>query len=1175
MKVYVILYYCVRGLIGLLIFANSGPWIHEGGNGISLRESLESKLDDYNGPQPNVSPTGLGPTGRRSLRSVTCLRQWCVSCPRLSPDRQLGLLAKKWLPTKWLPLLKCSVRNRSRLYFDQGLLMHDEELMRQALSMGLDIHTDILGRENPYKIERMFLSLMSFFLYAGWLDGSWMFLGIVFFGSILCFFQKCVCKRCCDSEEKQKFFTESFSKNDTIDTSRPPGFVLPLEMGTPLVLAALCSNDFLQLLLSRRDAVHMTCEQQHCALRLALLTHRFDNAESIAQFTASGIDSALDADGRTVLQWLAHQLVAPDGDLLLSFCRGRGLDKPDFVHRCLESGVWARRVEGAISAAIHMGANVQTPDSTGSTPLHNLIQSCEHQGEHAQMGTCDLLVEHGADLHAEINDEGGHTTTASMATTSEYANIREWGRSVGSYAGRFQLLDQIHRSESCVVFKGRDLLMRRPQDNMAAVKIMRRECEWQREISTRTEYNLDSSHVVGIRMSLRVDAVERSKRLRWIDKASSSSESEYVIAMSLGECSLFDAVHSERRVGRDVNFARRSVIDIAACLQHLHESGVCHCDVKTRNFCRFKTTDGVARLKLIDMDAATALGTQMQAWGAGLKASTAYAPPELVAHVLLGDREPPISLPTLDAWSVGAILFELCTGIPLFNADRSDDNLNDEHSKVQLLNWRTIDSSRLQLVFAECAEILDRQKEDAKNLISWCLQADAARRPTMQQILAHRFVVPDDASPPMQVPSICHFFLSHFQKEAADLVRSLFLMLEKSGCSCWLDMEAENLTLEGMRQGVAAAECFVLVLTKGVLFRPYCIEEIFMAVKLRKPVVLIVEQDPKYSPWSYEDWRNECTGVGLTKQASSNTLVQLKLQLQKAVDCDDWDLVRTKSNELVDQSWTEAGSDYKWCRAELAKVEQRGDAAAQGMMDAVAELIEAHRHKLIPYRRRNFESTAMIYEILRRNNLYTVGSLSSSDAIQRIASAPPTLIGAQQQPAAAATGVPLDRIRTAPAAVETSEYLSIVSSGAAGSSVATQLQASLRTRGISVSVGVVQQCSRILFVLTNGALLDPQLMAHLCRSIAGEDIVRQRSARSLSNVDVTDLEVVHHKWSFGSEEQVSVCTSHEAVAGLFQHQEFITYREPGQQSLQYEHEAMVDEIARRFTNRDRARSFAV
>ena len=45
--------------------------------------------------------------------------------------------------------------------------------------------------------------------------------------------------------------------------------------------------------------------------------------------------------------------------------------------------------------------------------------------------------------------------------------------------------------------------------------------------------------------------------------------------------------------------------------------------------------------------------------------------------------------------------------------------------------------------------------------------------------------------------------------------------------------------------------------------------------------------------------------------------------------------------------------------------------------------------------------------------------------------------------------------RTAPAALETSEYLSIVSSGAAGSSVATQLQASLRTRGISVSVGAV------------------------------------------------------------------------------------------------------------------------
>ena len=47
-----------------------------------------------------------------------------------------------------------------------------------------------------------------------------------------------------------------------------------------------------------------------------------------------------------------------------------------------------------------------------------------------------------------------------------------------------------------------------------------------------------------------------------------------------------------------------------------------------------------------------------------------------------------------------------------------------------------------------------------------------------------------------------HFFLSHFQKEANDMVKALHLTFERLGCSAWLDMDAENLTLGGMRRGV-------------------------------------------------------------------------------------------------------------------------------------------------------------------------------------------------------------------------------------------------------------------------------------------------------------------------------------------------------------------------------------
>jgi hypothetical protein len=38
-----------------------------------------------------------------------------------------------------------------------------------------------------------------------------------------------------------------------------------------------------------------------------------------------------------------------------------------------------------------------------------------------------------------------------------------------------------------------------------------------------------------------------------------------------------------------------------------------------------------------------------------------------------------------------------------------------------------------------------------------------------------------------------HFFLSHMQTEARDLVKDLFSMMEESGCRAWLDMQAEQI----------------------------------------------------------------------------------------------------------------------------------------------------------------------------------------------------------------------------------------------------------------------------------------------------------------------------------------------------------------------------------------------
>jgi hypothetical protein len=58
------------------------------------------------------------------------------------------------------------------------------------------------------------------------------------------------------------------------------------------------------------------------------------------------------------------------------------------------------------------------------------------------------------------------------------------------------------------------------------------------------------------------------------------------------------------------------------------------------------------------------------------------------------------------------------------------------------------------------------------------------------------------------------------QTEATDLVHTFFHMIKDHGCRAWLDMQADRIDLPGMRAGVRRSDFLLLVLTKGVLFRP-------------------------------------------------------------------------------------------------------------------------------------------------------------------------------------------------------------------------------------------------------------------------------------------------------------------------------------------------------------------
>lgn len=81
---------------------------------------------------------------------------------------------------------------------------------------------------------------------------------------------------------------------------------------------------------------------------------------------------------------------------------------------------------------------------------------------------------------------------------------------------------------------------------------------------------------------------------------------------------------TERLAGHKFNDVRQILIQVGSALQHMHDKGLIHADIKPRNIVR--TSDH--RYKLIDLDASVPLKKQRTS-----KFSEAYLPPEVLKEL--------------------------------------------------------------------------------------------------------------------------------------------------------------------------------------------------------------------------------------------------------------------------------------------------------------------------------------------------------------------------------------------------------------------------------------------------------------------------------------------------------------------------------------------------------------
>eukprot|EP01046_Picozoa_sp_COSAG06_P029858 COSAG06_NODE_2799_length_6266_cov_19.296596_5_plen_285_part_00 len=181
------------------------------------------------------------------------------------------------------------------------------------------------------------------------------------------------------------------------------------------------------------------------------------------------------------------------------------------------------------------------------------------------------------------------------------------------------------------------------------------------------------------------------------------------------------------------------------------------------------------------MDAATHTGKPI-----GKKTSTAYSPPELARVRASGGEQLQIASTSFDMWSLGVMLFELCTGRTLFRQDTSNDDLLMDEDKDTLCAWQEISETELEEVFAslEADDTTDIKRQDAKHMIRWCLQGDPLQRPVVKELLKHRFLS-TSSSPPAElapaswrIPKQLH---SHIEAGNVQEVSKLF----KDGSAHW------------------------------------------------------------------------------------------------------------------------------------------------------------------------------------------------------------------------------------------------------------------------------------------------------------------------------------------------------------------------------------------------------
>jgi hypothetical protein len=210
------------------------------------------------------------------------------------------------------------------------------------------------------------------------------------------------------------------------------------------------------------------------------------------------------------------------------------------------------------------------------------------------------------------------------------------------YFGDYELLEEIARGGMGVVYRARQVSL----DRQVAVKMMRpgllaTEAEIQRfRAEARTAASLQHPNIVAIHEV-------------------GEFEGLHYFSMDLVEGPSLAALVREKPL--DPDEAARHVRTLAEAVEYAHSRGVLHRDLKPSNV----LLDGAGRPRITDFGLARPIDGSGLGTAGGIAGTPAYMPPEQAA----GEQD---LGPASDVYSLGAILYELLTGLPPFRGGQNE-----------------------------------------------------------------------------------------------------------------------------------------------------------------------------------------------------------------------------------------------------------------------------------------------------------------------------------------------------------------------------------------------------------------------------------------------------------------------------------------------------------------------